>query len=157
MATTLENPVGDPPLFPPPHCYATRYCDTRIHQRFRYLSPVRSLRGNSIGETCIEDNSTSPPPHLNSLPLKSVRDSNKNVRYECGLPPILHPQICILPSDHCRRAIRSVGCRPERRSVMDTMTYAPVAVLPWSIAEERTHFVRQDVELLPLHLSMIKR
>ena len=40
---------------------------------------------------------------------------------------------------------------------MDTMTYASVAVLPRSIAEERTHFVRQDLELLPLDLSMIKR
>jgi hypothetical protein len=41
---------------------------------------------------------------------------------------------------------------------MDTMTYASVAVLPWSIAEERrTHFVRQDLELLPLDLSMIRR
>ena len=40
---------------------------------------------------------------------------------------------------------------------MDTMTYASVAVLPWSIAEERTHFVWQDLELLPLDLSMIKR
>ena len=40
---------------------------------------------------------------------------------------------------------------------MDTMTYASVAVLPWSIAGERTHFVRQDLELLPLDLSMIKR
>ena len=40
---------------------------------------------------------------------------------------------------------------------MDTMTYASVAVLPWSIAEEHTHFVRQDLELLPMDLSMIKR
>ena len=39
---------------------------------------------------------------------------------------------------------------------MDTMTYASVAVLPWSTAEERK-LVRQDLELLPLDLSMIKR
>ena len=40
---------------------------------------------------------------------------------------------------------------------MDTMTYASVAMLPMSIAKERTHFVRQDLELLPLDLSIIKR
>jgi hypothetical protein len=40
---------------------------------------------------------------------------------------------------------------------MDTMTYASVAVLPWSIAQDRTHFVRQDLELPPIELSMIKR
>jgi hypothetical protein len=40
---------------------------------------------------------------------------------------------------------------------MDTMTYASVAMLPKSIAEEHAHFVRQDLELLPLDLSMIKR
>jgi hypothetical protein len=40
---------------------------------------------------------------------------------------------------------------------MDTMTYASVAMLPKIIAEEHTHFVRQDLELLPLDLSMIKR
>jgi len=39
---------------------------------------------------------------------------------------------------------------------MDTMTYASVAVLPWSIAEQHAHFVGQDLELLPLDLSMIK-
>ena len=40
---------------------------------------------------------------------------------------------------------------------MDTMTYASVAMLSKSIAEERTHFVRQDLDLLPLDLSMIRR
>jgi hypothetical protein len=40
---------------------------------------------------------------------------------------------------------------------MDTMTYASVAMLPRSIAEEHTHFVGQDLDLLPLDLSMIKR
>jgi hypothetical protein len=41
--------------------------------------------------------------------------------------------------------------------VMDTTTYASVAMLPKSIAQDHTHFVRQDLELLPLDLSMIKR
>jgi hypothetical protein len=40
---------------------------------------------------------------------------------------------------------------------MDTTIYASVAMLPKSIAQDRTHFVRQDTELLPLNLSMIKR
>jgi hypothetical protein len=40
---------------------------------------------------------------------------------------------------------------------MDTMTYASVAMLPWSIAEDNTYFVRHDLEILPLDLSMIKR
>jgi hypothetical protein len=40
---------------------------------------------------------------------------------------------------------------------MDNMTYASVAVLPKSIAEEHTRFVRQDLDLLPLDLSMIMR
>jgi hypothetical protein len=40
---------------------------------------------------------------------------------------------------------------------MDTMTYASVAVPPWSIAQDHTHFVRQDQKLFPLDLSMIKR
>jgi hypothetical protein len=40
---------------------------------------------------------------------------------------------------------------------MDTMTYASVAILPKGIAEEHAHFVRQDLELLPLDLSTIKR
>ena len=40
---------------------------------------------------------------------------------------------------------------------MDTTTYASVAMLPKSIAEDHTHFVRQDLELFPLDLSMIKR
>jgi hypothetical protein len=40
---------------------------------------------------------------------------------------------------------------------MDTMTYASVAMLPKSIAEENMPFVRQDLDLLPLDLSMIKR
>jgi hypothetical protein len=41
--------------------------------------------------------------------------------------------------------------------VMDTMTYASVAMLPKSIAQDHAHFVRQDLELLPLDLAMIKR
>jgi hypothetical protein len=40
---------------------------------------------------------------------------------------------------------------------MDTMTYASVAMLPRSIAQDHPHFLRQDLELLPLDLSMIKR
>jgi hypothetical protein len=40
---------------------------------------------------------------------------------------------------------------------MDTTTYASVAVLPKSIAEDHAHFVQQDLYLLPLDLSMIKR
>jgi hypothetical protein len=39
---------------------------------------------------------------------------------------------------------------------MDTMTYPSVAMLPRSIAQDHTHFVRQDLELLSLDLSMIK-
>jgi hypothetical protein len=38
---------------------------------------------------------------------------------------------------------------------MDTMIYASVAVLPWSIAQDQTQFIRRDFELLPLDLSMI--
>ena len=40
---------------------------------------------------------------------------------------------------------------------MDTMTYASVAMLPKSIAEDHTHFVRHDLEILPLDLSKIWR
>lgn len=40
---------------------------------------------------------------------------------------------------------------------MDTMTYASVAMVPKCIAQDHTHFVRQDLELLPLDLSIIKR
>ena len=40
---------------------------------------------------------------------------------------------------------------------MDTMTYASVAVLPWSIAQDHAHLVLQDLELAPMELSMIKR
>jgi hypothetical protein len=61
------------------------------------------------------------------------------------------------PSDYCRRGIQGVGFWPEGRSAMDTMTYASVAMLPKSIAEEHTRFVRQDFDHLPLDLSMIKR
>jgi hypothetical protein len=39
---------------------------------------------------------------------------------------------------------------------MDTMTYASVAVLPKSIAQNHILVVRQDLELLPLDLSMIR-
>ena len=41
--------------------------------------------------------------------------------------------------------------------VMDTTTYASVAMLPNSVAQDHMRFVRQDQELLPLDLSMIKR
>jgi hypothetical protein len=40
---------------------------------------------------------------------------------------------------------------------MDTTTYASVAMLPEHIARDHKHPVRQDQELLPLDLSMIKR
>lgn len=40
---------------------------------------------------------------------------------------------------------------------MDTITYASVAMLPQSIAEDHTHLCLQDLDLLPLDLSMIKR
>ena len=40
---------------------------------------------------------------------------------------------------------------------MDTTTYASVAMLPKSIAEDYAHFIRQDLCLLPLDLSMLKR
>ena len=40
---------------------------------------------------------------------------------------------------------------------MDTMTYASVAVLPWSIAQDRTHHVLPEVEFIRLDVSMIKR
>jgi hypothetical protein len=56
-----------------------------------------------------------------------------------------------------QRAIQGVVFWQERRSAMDTMTYASVAMLPKSIVEEHAHFVRQDLELLPLDLSTIKR
>src|SRR5271156_500610 len=44
----------------------------------------------------------------------------------------------------------------RRKTVVDTMTYASVAVLPWSIAEDRTHPVLPEVELIRLDVSMIK-
>jgi hypothetical protein len=37
------------------------------------------------------------------------------------------------------------------------MTYASVAVLPWSIAQDRTRLAVPDVEFVRLDLSMIKR
>ena len=40
---------------------------------------------------------------------------------------------------------------------MDTMTYASIAMLPKGIAQDHTHFIRQDLEILPPDLSMIKR
>jgi hypothetical protein len=40
---------------------------------------------------------------------------------------------------------------------MDTTTYASVAMLAKSIAEDHAHFIRQDLSLLPLDLSMIKQ
>jgi hypothetical protein len=44
-----------------------------------------------------------------------------------------------------------------KKIVMDTMTYASIAMLPKSIAQDQTHFVRQDLEVLSLDLSIIKR
>ena len=41
--------------------------------------------------------------------------------------------------------------------VVDTMTYASVAVLPWSIAQDRAHPVLPEVEIIQLDFSMIKR
>jgi len=41
--------------------------------------------------------------------------------------------------------------------VVDTMTYASVAVLPWSIAKDRTYPVLPEVEFIGLDFSMIKR
>jgi hypothetical protein len=40
---------------------------------------------------------------------------------------------------------------------MDTMTYASVAMLPLSIAEDHMLVFPYDLELLPLDLSMIRR
>jgi hypothetical protein len=40
---------------------------------------------------------------------------------------------------------------------VDTITYASVAVLPWSIAQERAHPVLPDVEFIGLDVSMIER
>lgn len=40
---------------------------------------------------------------------------------------------------------------------MDTMTYASVAVLPWSIAQDLAHPVPPDDEFIRLDVSMIKR
>ena len=40
---------------------------------------------------------------------------------------------------------------------MDTTTYAAVAMLPRSIAEDHADFIQQDLYLLPLDLSTIKQ
>jgi hypothetical protein len=40
---------------------------------------------------------------------------------------------------------------------VDTMMYASVAVIPWTIAEDRNHPVLQEVDIVRLDLSMIKR
>ena len=40
---------------------------------------------------------------------------------------------------------------------MDTMMYASVAVIPWTIAEDRNHPVLREVEIVPFDLSIIKR
>lgn len=56
------------------------------------------------------------------------------------------------------RAIRELQSGSERRkTVVDTMTYASVAVLPWNIAQDRSHLVLLDVEFIRLNVSMIKR
>jgi hypothetical protein len=41
--------------------------------------------------------------------------------------------------------------------VVDTMTYASVAMLPWSVAQDRSHPVLPEVEFIQLDFSMIKR
>jgi hypothetical protein len=86
------------------------------------------------------------------------------LRYMEGIPPGTNRQnraftnlLIPPPSDYCRRAIEGVDSCPERRLAMDTTTYASVAMLPKSIAEDHAHFVQQDLYLLPLDLSMIKR
>ena len=40
---------------------------------------------------------------------------------------------------------------------MDTMMYASVAVLPWSIAKSRSCPVRPEIEAFPFNLSILKR
>jgi hypothetical protein len=40
---------------------------------------------------------------------------------------------------------------------MDTMTYASVAVLPWSVAEQNKHLVIREAEFTPMDLSYIAR
>jgi hypothetical protein len=45
----------------------------------------------------------------------------------------------------------------RRKTVVDTMTYASVAMLPWSIAQDRNHPVLPEVEVIRLDVSMIKR
>jgi hypothetical protein len=47
--------------------------------------------------------------------------------------------------------------RTGKEIVMDTTTYASVAILPERIARDHKHPDRQDQELLPLDLSMIRR
>jgi hypothetical protein len=54
-----------------------------------------------------------------------------------------------------RRWARLVPRKEE--IVVDTMTYASVAVLPWSIAQDRAHPALPEVELIRLDFSMIKR
>jgi hypothetical protein len=45
----------------------------------------------------------------------------------------------------------------RRKTVVDTMTYASVAVLAWSIAQEHTHPVPPELEVTRMDVSMIKR
>jgi hypothetical protein len=40
---------------------------------------------------------------------------------------------------------------------MDTMTYASVAVLPWTIAQDRIHPAPPEIEVIRLDVSMIRR
>jgi hypothetical protein len=40
---------------------------------------------------------------------------------------------------------------------MDTMTYASVAILPWSIAHEYTQHAPPDVEFVELDLSKFRQ
>ena len=39
---------------------------------------------------------------------------------------------------------------------MDTMTYALVAALPWSVAQQNKHLVAREAEFTPIDLSYIR-
>jgi hypothetical protein len=65
--------------------------------------------------------------------------------------------ILIVRSDYLHDGYLRHTLWAGKEIVMDTTTYASVAMLPRSVAEDHMRFVRQDQELLPLDLSMIKR
>jgi hypothetical protein len=46
------------------------------------------------------------------------------------------------------------GC-PIAGKVMDTMTYASAAVLPWSVAQDRKYSFAPESDFVPLDLSYI--